>query len=60
MITEQTKHKIHNTIYERAYEIEAMLSDDNFFMAKLAGLKPEQVEEVALNVAIKELQNNMK
>lgn len=56
MLSEQIKANITNAIYERAYEIECKLSEDDFFMAKMAGLKPEQVAEVSLNVAIKELQ----
>lgn len=50
-----TKEQINNMIYERAYVIEAQLSEDNYFLAKMAGLKPEQVEEVALKCAVKEL-----
>lgn len=42
-------------IFERAYEIENQLSEDDFFLAKMFGLKPEQVADVALNCAIKEL-----
>lgn len=51
----ENKEKINKLIYERAYEIEQELSNDDFFMAKMCGLKPEQVEDVALRVAVKEL-----
>lgn len=50
-----TKDKINKLIFERAYEIENRLSDDNFFLAKMAGVKPEQVSNVALNCAIREI-----
>ena len=49
------KKAIDTLIFERAYEIEAKLSADNYFFAKMAGLKPEQVSDVALNCACKEL-----
>ena len=52
----EKQEKINKLIYERAYEIEQQLSEDDFFMAKMCGLKPEQVEDVALRVAVKELQ----
>lgn len=50
------KKKLQKMIFERAYEIEQRLSEDNFFLAKMGGIKPEQVSDVALKCAIKELQ----
>lgn len=50
-----TKEHINILIFERAYEIESKLSEDNFFLARMAGLKPDKISEVALNCAIKEL-----
>ena len=52
----EKQEKINKLIYERAYEIEQQLSEDDFFMAKMCGLNPEQVEDAALRVAVKELQ----
>lgn len=51
----EKQEKINKLIHERAYEIEQQLSEDDYFLAKMAGLKPEQVSEVALNCAVKEL-----
>ncbi len=51
------KQKVQELIYERAFEIEEELSKDDFFLAKLTGLKPEQVSDVALSCAIKELKD---
>ena len=51
----ENQKKVQNVIFERAYEIENQLSEDDFFLAKMFGLKPEQVADVALNCAIKEL-----
>lgn len=58
-LSEKTKKKVQKMIFERAYEIEQKLSEDNFFLAKLAGLKPEQVSDVSLKVAVKELKKKM-
>ena len=58
-IKQECKDKLHVLIYERAYEIEKKLSDDNFFLAKLAGIKPTDVSDVSLKIAIKELQKEM-
>lgn len=49
------KKIIQRAIFERAYEIENRLSEDNFFLAKMAGLKPDQVSDVALKCAVKEI-----
>lgn len=54
-LSKETKEKVQKMIFERAYEIEQKLSDDNFFLAKMAGIKPDQVSNVALNCAIREL-----
>ncbi len=51
------KQKLQKLIYERAFEIEEKLSKDDFFLAKLAGLKPYQVSDVALSCAIKEVKD---
>lgn len=42
-----------------AFEIETALSDNDFFLAKMAGLKPEQVADVALKCAIRELNKRL-
>lgn len=55
-MTAEAKAKVNAIIFERAYEIECKLSEDNYFLAKMAGVKPEQVNDVALTCAIKELQ----
>lgn len=54
-IKQERKTEIKNLIYERAYEIEQKLSEDNFLLAKLLGVGKEDVTNVALEVAIKEL-----
>lgn len=54
-IKQERKTEIKNLIYERAYEIEQKLSEDNFLLAKLLGVGKEDVTNVALKVAIKEL-----
>lgn len=58
-IRQDQKNKINNIIYERAYEIETKLSENDFFLAKLAGVKPSDVSNVSLKVAIKELKKEM-
>lgn len=55
-LSNKSKEQINNIIFERAYEIEQKLSEDNFFLAKMGGVKPESVSDVALKCAIKELQ----
>lgn len=52
-ISTETRNKIYEMICERAYEIENRLSEDNYFLAKMAGIKPEQVSDVSLKTAIK-------
>lgn len=54
-LSKETKEKIQNMIFERAYEIEQKLSDDNFFLAKMGGINPCQVSDVALKCAIREI-----
>lgn len=54
-LSNKTKEQINKLIFERAYEIEQKLSEDNFLLAKMAGVKPEQVSDVALNCAIREI-----
>lgn len=58
-LSAKTKKKVDNLIFDRAYEIEQMLSENDFFMAKLCGVKPEQVEDVSLRLAVKELQKTI-
>lgn len=58
-LTLETKQKINNLIYERAYEIENLLSENDFFYAKMVGVKPEQVSDVALKIAVKELKKTL-
>ena len=60
MISSKAKSAIHKLICERAYEIEEKLSEDNFFLARMAGVRPEKVSEVALNCAVKELKDKFK
>jgi hypothetical protein len=52
-LTKNTKEKINQLIYERAYEIEQILSEDNFYRAELCGIAPEEVSNVSLQTAIK-------
>lgn len=54
-LSNKTKEQINKLIFERAYEIEQKLSEDNFLLAKMAGVKPEQVSDVALICAIREI-----
>ena len=56
----ESQKKVKRVIFERAYEIEQKLSEDDFFLAKMAGVRPEQVGEVSLKTAIKELQKEFK
>lgn len=58
-LSKEKKGKIINYIYERAFEIEWVLSDNNFYLAKIAGVNPEQVTDVALKCAIKELKKDL-
>lgn len=54
-LSNETKQQVNKLIFERAYEIEQQLSEDNFFTAKILGIKPEMVSDVSLKVAVKEL-----
>lgn len=54
-LSEDTKQKIQQLIFERAYEIEQQLSEQNYLLADMACVRPEQVSEVALRCAVKEL-----
>jgi len=53
-LSPEGKKIVETALFERACEIEGLLSEDNFFLAKMAGVKPEQVSDVALKTAIKE------
>lgn len=54
MLTNAQKEKINQAIYELAYEIEKKLvGDGDYFLAKMAGVKPSDVREVALKTAIR-------
>lgn len=55
MLSVQSKQEINKAIFLRAYEIEEELSADNFFLAKMAGLKECDVPDVSLKCAVKEL-----
>jgi len=59
MISEQTKKNVQNLIFERAYEIEQKLSEDNFFRANMAGVAPKDVPDVALKAAIMSLKKDI-
>jgi hypothetical protein len=56
MISQGTKQIVNKIIFERAYEIEQMLSEDDFFLARMGGLRPDQVEDASLRIAVKELE----
>lgn len=58
-LSTESKNKINNLIFERANEIENKLSENNFFLAGLAGVRPEQVSEIALKTAIKEIKKTL-
>lgn len=58
-LTSETKQEVQKRIFERAYEIEDKLSEDNFFLAKMAGLKPNQVSAISLRCAVKELKKEL-
>lgn len=53
------KEQINQIIYERAYEIEEILSKDDFFGAKMAGVPIEQISDVALKIAVREIVDTM-
>lgn len=57
-LPEKVKNKISDgirkLIFERAWEIEQELAKDNYFLAKITGVSPEQVESVALEVSLRE------
>lgn len=52
----QKQQQVQEIIYKRALEIEACLSDDDYFLAKLCGLSIDQIAEVSLKLSVKELQ----
>lgn len=55
MISTAAKQTINNVIFERAYIFEERLSEDNFFLAKLCGLRPDQISDASLKMAVKEI-----
>jgi len=63
-LREKVKKKISDDIqqliFERAWEIEGVLAKDNYFLAKMAGVSPEQVESVALEVSSREYRKILK
>ena len=59
-LSTESQNKIDNLIFERANEIENRLSENNYFLANLAGVKPEQVSEVSIKIAIKEIKETLK
>lgn len=60
MISNNTKELINQKIYELASIIEDRLSDNNFFLAKMAAVKPSEVHNVALKTAIMQISNQIK
>ena len=52
--------KIQELIFERAYEIEQLLYKHDFLYAKIVGITPEKIEKVALNIAMREFQCQLK
>ena len=62
-LSEKVKNKISDgirkLIFERAWEIEQELAKDNYFLAKIAGISPEQVESVALGVSLREYRKTL-
>lgn len=54
-LSEENKNIVLNEIFERAYELESRLAEQDYFLAKIAGLKPEEVSDIALKLAIKEM-----
>jgi len=59
MISEATKKNVQNLIFERAFEIEQKLSEDDFFRAKMAGVNPKDVTDVALKAAIMSIKKDL-
>ena len=63
-LPEKVKKKISDDIqqliFERAWEIEGVLAKDNYFLARMAGVSPEQVESVALEVSLREYRKILK
>jgi hypothetical protein len=56
-ITPEQKEKVNQMIYKIAYEIETALSDDDFFLAKMSGIKPEDLSQISLKLAIRQLKD---
>jgi hypothetical protein len=61
MLSQKSKDKINKAIFERAYEIEQILSADDFLFATIAGIgkDPIAISEHALNISVKELQKTI-
>lgn len=59
-IPQEVQKEIQRLIFERAYEVEQFLRDDDFRYAKIIGAEPEEIEEVALKAAIREFQCRLK
>ena len=59
-LPEEIKKKISDgireLIFERAWEIEEVLEKDDYFLAKMAGVSPERIASVALEVSLREYQ----
>ena len=57
-LPEEIKKKISDgireLIFERAWEIEEVLEKDDYFLAKMVGVSPEQIESVALEISLRE------
>lgn len=54
---EMTKGKFFSMVHEVAWVIEESLRKDDYYLASLSGVAPESVEDVAIDMAIKEIKD---
>lgn len=60
MLSDKKKKQVNKLIYETAYEIEQRLTMLNYFEAKMYGIPPYKIPDVALGAAIKYVKNKAK
>ena len=60
MLSDKKKKQVNKLIYETAYEIEQRLSELNYFEAKMYGIPPYKIPDVALGAAVKYIKNKTK
>ena len=60
MLSDKKKKQVNKLIYETAYEIEQRLTMLNYFEAKMYGIPPYKIPDVALGAAVKYVKNKAK